>query len=365
MRYGAEHHAAGARAIEAAPFEGGWKTALRALAEATDAWVGQLVAVGPGGRLELNVVDGISDDLNAEFERRRGGDPAVNPRVAAVMGAAPMRVVTEADAVTPEATVRHPLYQELFLPADAVYACMAKLVETPDLTVAVATLRGASRGHVEAEEARAFAALLPSLVGAMALQRAADLSAAGTSARAFDLVDAPVFFCDGSARLACASAAGEALLAREGWLTLRERRLGARGDVADRDLKAAICRAADRHVPGASRYSSLVGQGSDGWRRVVVGPAPENPLGLNLGACVMVAVAALDARSRALLLRRRGLSEGEIEIAGLLVQGLTPAQIADRRGTSIWTVRTQVKTLYAKLGVSGVTQLQGAYWSGE
>ena len=39
-----------------------------------------------------------------------------------------------------------------------------------------------------------------------------------------------------------------------------------------------------------------------------------------------------------------------------LAEGLTSEQIADRRDTSVMTARTQLKSIYSKLGVSGRIQ---------
>ena len=45
------------------------------------------------------------------------------------------------------------------------------------------------------------------------------------------------------------------------------------------------------------------------------------------------------------------LSKAEAEVLGLLCEGLGPDEIAAKRFVSVGTVRTQIKTLYAKIGV--------------
>lgn len=49
------------------------------------------------------------------------------------------------------------------------------------------------------------------------------------------------------------------------------------------------------------------------------------------------------------------LTDAESDVAALLVQGLSYREIADRRTVSLETTRTQIKRLYAKLGVSNQT----------
>lgn len=51
------------------------------------------------------------------------------------------------------------------------------------------------------------------------------------------------------------------------------------------------------------------------------------------------------------------LSPSEAELVRLLAQGLTPAMCAERRNVSLPTVRTQLKNVYAKAGVSSQAQL--------
>lgn len=62
------------------------------------------------------------------------------------------------------------------------------------------------------------------------------------------------------------------------------------------------------------------------------------------------------------------MTQAEAEITRLLAQGMTPAQIAGLRGTSPLTIKTQIKHIYAKTGVSGhaalIARLLGGFpWS--
>ncbi len=53
------------------------------------------------------------------------------------------------------------------------------------------------------------------------------------------------------------------------------------------------------------------------------------------------------------LMASHGLTQAEAEVALLLAQGLRAPQIAAQRATSIGTVNTQLKQIYAKTGVDG------------
>ncbi len=52
-----------------------------------------------------------------------------------------------------------------------------------------------------------------------------------------------------------------------------------------------------------------------------------------------------------------GLTPSEAKIAGLLISGLSPIEISERRGRSVDTVRQQIKAIYEKTGCKGLLEL--------
>ncbi len=58
-----------------------------------------------------------------------------------------------------------------------------------------------------------------------------------------------------------------------------------------------------------------------------------------------------------LVMQQHGLTRTEAEVAQLLAQGLTPTEIAARRGKSLNTIKAQVRQIYAKTGVAGQAAL--------
>jgi DNA-binding CsgD family transcriptional regulator len=50
------------------------------------------------------------------------------------------------------------------------------------------------------------------------------------------------------------------------------------------------------------------------------------------------------------------LTAAERDVATELLSGRRPAEIAQLRGVSIGTIRSQIKRIYAKLGVSGLVE---------
>jgi DNA-binding CsgD family transcriptional regulator len=55
-----------------------------------------------------------------------------------------------------------------------------------------------------------------------------------------------------------------------------------------------------------------------------------------------------------------GLTLAETQLAEALLSGLTPVDIAERRNVSMSTVRTQLRSLYIKTGVTGQAELKKA-----
>ncbi|QGG94301.1 response regulator transcription factor [Actinomarinicola tropica] len=54
--------------------------------------------------------------------------------------------------------------------------------------------------------------------------------------------------------------------------------------------------------------------------------------------------------------REEGLSEREAEVVALIAQGLSNAQIAERTYLSVNSIKTYIRTAYAKMGVTSRTQ---------
>ncbi len=58
------------------------------------------------------------------------------------------------------------------------------------------------------------------------------------------------------------------------------------------------------------------------------------------------------------------LSPGERAVVELLLDGLSAREIARARGTSVNTVRSQIRSIHTKLGVSNLVELARVCFSG-
>jgi DNA-binding CsgD family transcriptional regulator len=121
---------------------------------------------------------------------------------------------------------------------------------------------------------------------------------------------------------------------------------------ADRALQAAISAAmADK----SSAFQAERPSGAPAFR-VNVMPLPMHAVALRLPSAAAIAfvseAAAPTGASVEAASRIYGLTPAEARVTRHLVSGLDPQQIADQSGASINTIRTQVKSILAKAGVS-------------
>ncbi|MDB5432934.1 MAG: helix-turn-helix transcriptional regulator [Caulobacter sp.] len=174
---------------------------------------------------------------------------------------------------------------------------------------------------------------------------------------ALDGFDTACCLIGAGSRLLFANAAARALFGAGVGLSAREDRLNARDPTTDSELHAAIARATDTQVAWSQRApSEVVIRSAAGGAPVVAIVVPlghENAF-LNVGP-IRAAVYLVDASVRQLglgeLTRLRsvyGLTDAEAAITSRLIEGQSVKQIADTRGTSEQTVRTQIKLILEK-----------------
>jgi CubicO group peptidase (beta-lactamase class C family)/DNA-binding CsgD family transcriptional regulator len=149
------------------------------------------------------------------------------------------------------------------------------------------------------------------------------------------------------------NAKAEDLLALGQLLNCRGRRLQACVVSEDGKLQAALARVSGRN-PMASSCSLTLLDRKGAPVRVEVMKLPGSIVG---PASLAVVVQGSRPSESTLALLDFGLTNAEAEVALALRQGLSPAEIAKSRNTSIETVRQQLRTTYAKLGVNRQAQL--------
>lgn len=342
---------------QAAIGQASWGAALDGLAAVTGSTGAQLIGLGSEATVPFNVMTGVPPETGPDFVAVGGGDPAVNSRVRIGMRAAELEVLDET-AFTTAADMRlNPDYAEWIRRYDMHHTCLTNLVKEPDLNAGLALLRSERQGNVSDEQKRAFAALAAQARAAVRTQMALEAQGAQLLAGAMEAVRATCFFCDESGRVRGMTASAEALLSAGDVLRLHKGALTTVCEADRRGLETALAMA----VAGSAPASAVAVRRLNGDDRVFIEasplPASTTP-GFGPRALLIVHGRGVDeARVAVAAGALYGLSTGEAAIAAQLAAGRSPAAIAHTRQVSLGTVRTQVRRIYEKVGVTSQLEL--------
>lgn len=345
-----------------------WYSALEQFAEATGSKAGQLIGLGAGAAVPFNVMTGVGEDFAAEFAAIGGGDPGVNPRVRAGADAAPLRVLTEADFITPHEYRRDAHVQEVVRRWDLAYVCLSTLHRTPDMLVGLAVARSQRQGHIGANERECFASIAPHVRAAVRAQLALEGQGSALLAGALEALSIPAFVCDARGFVQALTPAAERLVSEGGRLQLVQGRLRASAPADAAPLEQAIDEAArGRPQPGAplSRTVVIRSRAADLPLAVDVIALPRqrdhelafNPRALVVAHTKDAGTEEAAARRSLLLQAGYGLTPTEADVALRLADGNTAEAIALARAVSLDTVRTQIKAIRAKLHADNQVEL--------
>ncbi|HKE94506.1 MAG TPA: helix-turn-helix transcriptional regulator [Povalibacter sp.] len=342
----------------------GWYPALEGLAEVTGSRAGELICVGGDGHVPINILTQVDPRLVEDFIACNGGDPRVNPRVAAGMRAPVLKVLAESDFLTPEEHARHPHYDEFARPWDIPFICLATLERSTDMLVGLAVCRSQQQGHISSGQREVFASIAPHVRAAVRTQMALENGGAALLAGAMEALSIPAFVCDRSGGVRALTPAAEALVRSNRGLGLRLNRLCADNAIESQALDEAVAAAAVGHTrpgPPVQRTVVIRGGTTNGAPLVLdVIALPRRPFEFNFVPRVLIVArgSRADAERKSQILRMAyALTTAETEIAMQLAAGKTPEAIAEARSVAVGTVRAQIKAVLSKLGVRRQVEL--------
>lgn len=360
-----EQLAAVAEAFGRAALGGDWDVALNIFADACGAERGELIGVGADAAVPFNWLPRTDPAILTEFEALGGGSPLVNPRVRAGMRMAPLQVWHEVQCSTPEELRRNFVYADFARRWDIPYGSQTNVLLQDGMLVGLAVLRGEAAGVPQAEDRRAFEVLSPHVRAAVLTQMAVEGQGAALISGALEAVGAAAFVLDGLGRVRAMTPAADAA-ARRGSIRLSGGRLGA-VDGRDGAALAEAIRAATSGLVGVHRTGlrTVVLRTGDSPAEVEIADVvtlPSRPYSFGFQPRTLVVIRGAE-RARpgvaAVLGRAYGLTAAEADIALAIAEGETREEIATRRRASLETIRSQLKTVFAKLGVNRESQLVG------
>lgn len=327
-----------------------WLPALRTMAEMTGSTFGQLVGFVPGD-VPFNWINDLDQNAIAQFVEHERGDPNINVRVRASLTDPTFVMRSEADYRAVGRSPGFDLYREMCDAYDIFDGCQTKLLEGRDHFIGLSLNRTRKDGKTDADTRALFAAIAPHVRHAVKMQIALESRGAAFLNGAMEYVGLPIFICDQTGFVHGKTSEAETLLSN-GCFRLEQGRIG----VADPRDNAALLKTISRLHKQQRRFETLVLQGEDHKMPMVVDICrlPAQPWRLTFSSQLLVIVRSgrrwHDA-APTILRTVFKLSTAETDIALALAHGDSREQIAAARQTSVQTVKAQLKSIFAKLGV--------------
>lgn len=327
---------------------------MAGLAGACNSVSGNLVAV-EDGHLQALWANGLDpamwDDLGETMNNEK-----LNPRLFLGGKAAAFKRVEGVNFASDEWTRRFPVYGEVCRKYDLGFGILMNLKTTSRDYIGVGVLRNEKQGHGADADGEALMALASHLRDAVTLRRMVEDQGALVACGAMDAIGSAAFLCDAWGRVRKLTPSAEALVECGAPLVLKAGMLSCRSIESARALTTAIGLAA-RDPMTPIQTLVLKQEGAD---PLILDIAALPPL---LGAVGFAPRAIVTVRrprlpsASAILMTMFGLTQAEADVARALAQGDARETIAQARGVSLGTIRTQLKGIFAKLGVSREAEL--------
>ncbi len=349
--------ALGSEFLSAAVEPARWLGALGSLAETTGSNHAQLIGIGPDYATDFNWISSLTAGQEAAFARGDLHLPAQNFRVAArgqlpVPTGAPT-LIHEGHYEDARRTLTSDDYLDLCRDWQIWNGAQIDVRADEGGLIGLALLRSDRNGVTRDADRALLAAMRAPIAAAIDLQVALEHQGHKMVAGSFETMSAACFVLDRRRRVRARTPATEPLLRNgvvrvvDGQLRLGDRARGAALDVA---LSAIEDGALSRRV-----VVQAVG------RRIIcqVKRLPAQAFALGFAPYVVVIVRHVGERPPLdidLLRDTFGFTPVEAEIAAALAAGASRAEIGARRNIGAETLRSHMRALYAKMGVSKETQ---------
>jgi DNA-binding CsgD family transcriptional regulator len=343
-----------AAAIDALP----WATAVERLAAATGSRSGELIGLGADCLVPFNIMTGADPVAGPEFLAAGGGDPAINSRVRVGSRSAELEIKDEADFTTAADMRLNPEYGDWVTGHDMAHVCLTTLVKEEHHLVGMAIMRGAQAEPIDRETKRAFAAIAPHARRAVRTSMALEREQLAGVITGLAAVRATAFVCSAEGRLRGMTPSAEAMVAEARFLTVKNGRLSAAAMSCTADLQQMLADAAIGGA-GAMRPLALRSRCGEDVRLAEASIIPSSHA-LSSGSSALLIIHEPSADERRVAAAAQlcfGLSLAEAEIAAQLALGHTAIAIAAGRQVSVGTVRSQVRSIFAKMRVTSQVEI--------
>ena len=284
----------------------------------------------------------------------------LNPRLDGVLGRPHLVLMADHDFLSEAEIDQDEFYNDFLAPHGMRYCAGVRVLQTSDRVGTFSIQRAPHQGHVDTQDLAVLRHLQPHMAQAARTYLKFDnvLSRTQSISAGLDRLRDGIFIIGGDGKAVHLNAAAEAICRENDGLALAAGRLAARSAQDGRALDQAIgamlkpaCedRVCESHI-AISRPSGRPPY------IVTVAPAPRQEADRfeTIGAAAILIVADPTRSGQPateILKDAYGLSPAEAEVASDLANGHTARQIADDRGVSIATVRSQIQSVLQKTGL--------------
>lgn len=334
-----------------------WPALLEDLTSFVGGRVGQLAVFSlDGTRKPMWAVSGFDRSQYRTFLYRHATEDPRLPYILSNQG----KVIRAEEGVDAAQFRETALFKEVVRPFGIEHTLVTYFAREADVMATLAAMRDEEAGAFRPAEVRRLAMLVPHLRRAFefyalmrqASERSSDL------ASALDLLDAAVILTDSRLRVAHANRAAEELAKARTGLSLDKGSLA----IKDSQCSRRIARAASEALAAASGDATItqaehiaITCGESGMLyRVSLHPLSRRPAGTGTRVKAELAVVIRSGAPKAQensatrLQRLFGLTSAEAILANAVASGRSLNAHAQERGIAISTVRTQLRSLFAK-----------------
>lgn len=267
------------------------------------------------------------------------------------------------DLPNPEGVVQTRFYNEWIVPQGVAYAAGAVVLQEGDWLTQLFLQRAPSEAEFSREEMERLNRLMPHLQRTLQMrERFAELQLGQNFlAGGLDVLAMPTLLFDEYGRVAHCNRSAEALLREGGSMWLDKGHLQTSDRITTGKLNLEIGNAICASRGDGSDLNSVVLLQRDGKLPLMLMISPlrlANPTRTH-GAALLFAFdpEATPSVTGELVRRLFALSEAEAELAVALCCGKTLDDVAEQRGTSINTIKSQLKSVFLKTGTKRQSEL--------
>jgi DNA-binding CsgD family transcriptional regulator/PAS domain-containing protein len=352
-----------------------WQTALPALREAMDAQVVSLVLRPPTADDQGVILNSVRPDNARRLSDSTLADPndwevsayreqffSLDPFVNLPLD----KVIALEDILPDKDLVTSDYYLHYLKPIDLFRILGVDTAEPGGMLARLRFSRRASETRFKAQERQLLTMLTPHLCQAIEIYAKLNrmTSERDVYAGAVNQLSVATMILDEQGRLLTTNAVGRALLDQGEGLSLRAGRLYIEGRDIDKELQQALTTILRAQLRGetsmvrALRVPRSAGRADLG---LVIRPVPTSQWGegqSSPSAAIFVSDPDLqESTSRQILGELFDLTPAEANLATLLARGLSLAQVSSAQNISQHTARAQLKSIFAKTGVSRQAEL--------